>query len=127
MERVRPPAPARAIERPRRVPRSSAASPRRDARSRLARSGAHCRYAGTGVGALIYCVAQVALLAAFGSIADAGGLVGALVAVGAVSVFLFGALTLLMGSASSDYVDPKLNATASGVMNASQYLSLIHI
>ena len=70
--------------------------------------------------ALAYCAAQVAILGAFGSVASLG-LPFAIAAVAALSVVLFGALTLLMGAAAGDYVAPELMATASGVINASQY------
>ena len=42
--------------------------------------------------------------------------------IGMLSSVLFGALTLLMGAASVDYIDPKLTGTVSGLMNSSQYV-----
>ena len=69
MERVRPPAPrARRATAPRAALICCVAAA--CARSRLARSGAHCRYAGTGVGALIYCVAAL-IGGALGGVAGA--------------------------------------------------------
>ena len=83
------------------MPRSSAASPRRDARSRLARSGAHCRYAGTGVGALIYCVAAL-IGGALGGVAGAAAKSGYPLQLAAP----FWASLVLCGSCYTIYVCP---------------------
>ena len=72
--------------------------------------------------AFFYCACQVVVLAAFGPAAHWGG-PGILIAmIGMLSSVLFGALTLLMGAASVDYIDPKLTGTVSGLMNSSQYV-----
>ena len=72
--------------------------------------------------AFFYCACQFVVLAAFGPAARWGGPAILIAVIGMLSSVLFGALTLLMGAASVDYIDPKLTGTVSGLMNSSQYV-----
>ena len=78
-------------------------------------------YCGSQRGPVVvaYGAAQLACLAAL-HLAE-GHAAASLVLVPLLSTFLFGALTLLMGAASGDFVPPHLAGMASGLLNAGQY------
>lgn len=79
-------------------------------------------YCGSRRGPVVvaYGAAQLACLAAL-HLAE-GKALASLVLVPVLSGFLFGALTLLMGAASGDFVHPRLAGMASGLLNAGQYV-----
>lgn len=80
-----------------------------------------CFHSKRGPVALMYCIAQICILATFGPATARGGLPVAIAYISALSGFLFGVLSLLMGAAAMDFADPKLTGTASGMINSAQY------
>ena len=82
-------------------------------------SDRYCR-SKRGPAVLAYCACQLVCLLAL-HVAE-GHTVASLVIVPLLAAFLFGALTLLMGAASADFVEPRLSGMASGILNAGQYI-----